>query len=245
MTRYIIGFDPGGARRLDETHGSSPHFGWAIFQVLPESESAFDRTHFALIRTGVADNAASAYTAVMNDPYLSGDNTIVAIGIDAPLGFDSTNDRELDRLLRHYYSHPVNAHILSQNSLRGAVIIQGMMIAREFYRQNPAILITESHPFIVMTQLGLERTQLCDLSAAGHPIDSRNCDRCCAVASAYSAIVMDAAMHGHNYAGWYNAHIGPSDTDAWSPPAFSPLAHQYWLPDLHRTTRGDDGCRTS
>src|SRR6266446_4384905 len=67
---------------------------------------------------------------------------IDGVGIDAPLWWSSgpSGDRKADNELRKY--GPVQA----PNSLRGAVLVQGVMLATRLRQLYPQISITEAHP---------------------------------------------------------------------------------------------------
>ena len=80
----------------------------------------------------------------------------VALGIDCPLWWSSGKGggRYADEWLRSTYKiHP--STVQSVNSLKGAVVVQGIMLAMMARRSFPSIPITESHPKALQKALGL------------------------------------------------------------------------------------------
>jgi predicted nuclease with RNAse H fold len=120
-----VGFDPGGKRR----------FGWCVVK--------FD-TDPLRIKGGVSDHAEAALTAAQRE--LSGPPA--AVGIDAPLfwtiGEDRAADREVRKLVRAAGGH--NGTVAHVNALRGACLVQGVLIARMAAETWPNAAITEAHP---------------------------------------------------------------------------------------------------
>ena len=78
--------------------------------------------------------------------------TILAAGIDAPLWWSSgkSGERNADRFVRGRLheagAKDVGGTVQSANSLRGAVLIQGVLLATALRRQWRELPITESHP---------------------------------------------------------------------------------------------------
>jgi predicted nuclease with RNAse H fold len=69
------------------------------------------------------------------------------VGIDCPLwwSLERGGGRRVDALLRRAYGiHP--GTVQSVNSLKGAVIAQGMLLAMQLRELSPDIEITETHP---------------------------------------------------------------------------------------------------
>jgi predicted nuclease with RNAse H fold len=80
---------------------------------------------------------------------LRGDGTLTlpsGVGIDAPLWWSKKEggSRKADEWIRDQYE--VGSSVLSINSLQGAVLVQGIILAKELRRVFPNIKITESHP---------------------------------------------------------------------------------------------------
>ncbi len=78
--------------------------------------------------------------------------TILAAGIDAPLWWSSGKggERKSDRFIRDILhragAKDIGGTVQSANSLRGAVLIQGALLAMALRRQWPRLPITEAHP---------------------------------------------------------------------------------------------------
>jgi predicted nuclease with RNAse H fold len=80
-----------------------------------------------------------------------------AAGIDAPLWWSSgkSSDRKADQVLRREYKiHP--GTVQTANSLQGAALIQGVMLANRLREQYPDISITEAHPKALLRALKLK-----------------------------------------------------------------------------------------
>ena len=73
-------------------------------------------------------------------------------GIDAPMWLSSAKrgDRKADRWLRCKYGNESPGKILAINSLYGAVLAQGAMLAVELRRRFPELPITEAHPGLLL-----------------------------------------------------------------------------------------------
>ena len=80
--------------------------------------------------------------------------TILAAGIDAPLWWSSGNsgDRAADQFLREQFNLS-GGTVQAANSLRGAVLIQGALLAMGLRRQSPNLAITEAHPKALLKAL--------------------------------------------------------------------------------------------
>ena len=124
--RYI-GFDPGGAGA----------FGWCVIHGngLP----------FNVTARGFADNAQEAVDASMT--VLAGEKPLAA-GIDAPLFWRTDGDRQVDadlrrRVVQRGGSGSTVNHV---NSLRGACLVQGILVAMLLRQKYHNLPLTESHP---------------------------------------------------------------------------------------------------
>lgn len=86
----------------------------------------------------------------------------LGVGIDAPLWWSSgqASRRKADEWIRRHYSIH-SGTVQSPNSLRGAALVGGMMLAcriREKYaKANRGVHITESHPKALLMALDLSR----------------------------------------------------------------------------------------
>lgn len=83
-----------------------------------------------------------------------------AAGIDAPLWWSSgkSSDRAADRFLRTEYSISAGT-VQTANSLRGAALVQGAMLAIRLRERFPRLMITEAHPKALLKALDLMTSQ--------------------------------------------------------------------------------------
>ncbi|WP_215779113.1 DUF429 domain-containing protein [Paludibacterium sp. B53371] len=123
----FLGFDPGGAGK----------FGWACLSV-SESGSLVD------IKTGVSSSAQSALKGAVGGSEM----VPVGVGIDAPLYWVTEGDRRADAQIRQRVcaTGGQSGTVAHVNSLRGACLVQGVMVAKQIAMQWPRTLITEAHP---------------------------------------------------------------------------------------------------
>jgi predicted nuclease with RNAse H fold len=79
-----------------------------------------------------------------------------SVGIDCPLWWSSGagGGRRADGWLRMTYKIP-SGTVQSANSLKGAVLIQGIVLAMKLRKSYPKVPITESHPKALLRALGL------------------------------------------------------------------------------------------
>ena len=77
------------------------------------------------------------------------------LGIDCPMWWSSrgSSDRRADKWLRSRYH--VGSTVQPANSLRGAVLVQGMMLAWRVREAFANVPITEAHPKALRTALNL------------------------------------------------------------------------------------------
>ena len=134
MGNYV-GFDPGGCGA----------FGWAVLsgETLP----------LRLCGCGTADHAEAAYEAATQCEGA----TINAVGIDAPLFWNPAGDRRADQMLRKAITQRGGSGgtVNSVNSLRGACLVQGMLVAMLCRQKSGGELpITEAHPKALLWLLG-------------------------------------------------------------------------------------------
>jgi hypothetical protein len=112
--RYVIGFDPGGQNA----------FGWAVL--------ACSDNQLTFIASGVCSNARDSLNGAAgkcpSDP--------IAVGIDAPLIWSESGDRQCDRFVRGAVLRKTAATgrragstVSHVNSLRGACLVQGVLVA--------------------------------------------------------------------------------------------------------------------
>lgn len=136
----LLGFDPGGENG----------FGWSVAKDAPTLP-------LTVRATGVVDNAQSAVDAAMAQ--VKKGESVVAVGIDAPLFWVATGDRNVDRIvrseLRGLGMPSLGGTVQAVNSLRGACVVQGMLTGVLLRAAFPEVLITESHPKALLWQLRL------------------------------------------------------------------------------------------
>ncbi len=141
MTDLILGFDPGG----------EDNFGWCVAQNNPN-------TPLQLVEMGVADNAHDAFEgakAIIAKVASLAD--VKACGIDAPLHWVDNGDRQVDKHVRDRIPQRdlASGTVQAVNSLQGACLAQGILIARLIQNACPHVKITEAHPKAAMWLLGI------------------------------------------------------------------------------------------
>ena len=129
----ILGFDPGG----------TGNFGWSI------CETAGGELQ-PPARTGLANHAWQAMDQVQEA--LPDNRSVLAAGIDAPLFWSKAGDRTVDVELRQalrdtrFPAAKLAATVQTANSLRGACVVQGLLLAKYLSETGWGLTITESHP---------------------------------------------------------------------------------------------------
>lgn len=208
----VVGLDPGGAGK----------FGWSVHPVTASPGSIVTP-----IVAGLGNNAEDVHGQVLAHLNTSG-ASLIAIGVDAPLGFDPANDRDVDHALRRTLAPSASGHVMSQNSLMGAVTIQGLLVVHLF-RASHGVRVTESHPWVVNSNGAYD---------CPHPHAPTDDDRCSSSLAAMSALAMLAGglplPLGAAGTRWVNLH-GLTCACGQCPggplrPAFMPVPHDYWLP---------------
>lgn len=83
-----------------------------------------------------------------------------AAGIDAPMWWSSgqSGDRKADRFLRARCRSA--GTVQAANSLRGACLVQGAMLAIRLRERFKSLPITEAHPTALLKALNLDRNQI-------------------------------------------------------------------------------------
>lgn len=123
----VAGFDPGGKKS----------FGWCVAEVRP----------WRVIDYGVV-SCAKAACGVAFDAVKNGN--LVAAGVDAPLtwardGGRRKSDEHIADWLRKNAQHSKGS-VQAINSLRGACVVQGFLLAEALSRKYSKILFTETNP---------------------------------------------------------------------------------------------------
>jgi predicted nuclease with RNAse H fold len=130
-----VGFDPGG----------SGAFGWAVV-----SGEAFP---LRLVDRGIAHHAHGAFNTAMD----CAGSKVNAVGIDAPLFWNPAGDRRADQMVRKAIMQlgSPSATVNSVNSLQGACLIQGILVAMMCQQKTAkGIPITEAHPKALLWLVG-------------------------------------------------------------------------------------------
>jgi hypothetical protein len=125
-TLHVVGFDPGGDQA----------FGWAAL--------SWDEGQVARFVSGTCSNAPDALHAAR----VSIPCEPAAFAVDAPLFWIPSADRKADQLIRKMVcaaggSSGTVSHV---NSLRGACLVQGVLVARMAAQAWPEAIISEAHP---------------------------------------------------------------------------------------------------
>lgn len=123
----FVGFDPGGKNA----------FGWAVLTTGMDGEPR------SLV-TGCCDTAPAAFGGAAGSLAAAP----AAVGIDAPLFWVEAGDRRADQTVRRaviaHGGH--NGTVGAVNSLQGACLVQGILVARHVHGTWPAVPVTEAHP---------------------------------------------------------------------------------------------------
>jgi predicted nuclease with RNAse H fold len=140
------------------------------------------------------------------------------VGIDAPLWWSSgrSSDRQADQWLRKRYGLS-GGEVQTANSLRGAVLAQGMMFVQRIRDIFPAVPVTETHPNAVLRALELDADRFYRRFSV--TVKARNKHERDAVISAVAAREGFCGRWKHDLA--VNRH--PSEQDP----------TQFWLASIH------------
>jgi hypothetical protein len=137
----VLGFDPGGER----------NFGWAVC-----IDSA-DGLH--VVDTGRADHAKGAIHCALKA--IPKGKIVAGAGIDAPMFWVFDGSREADRHIRAVIGRlgapsPVGT-VQHFNSLRGACVIQGLLVLKLLRQLYPNLPVTEAHPKALLWFMDIAR----------------------------------------------------------------------------------------
>lgn len=209
----VLGFDPGGEEG----------FGWCVLEdaeLLP----------LRVLKHGVTDRAELAVEAAR--AALPEKSVVRAAGIDAPLFWTPSGDRRVDQTLRNELRTLGAVHawgtVQAVNSLRGACLVQGMMLGVLIRRWKPGLVLTESHPKAYLWITGAATPQVhcnsihlrsMNQFACLHDVQALDHERDAAIAG------LCAWAMAHRAAGWRN--LFPDEVGSYSP-LEQPLG--YWMP---------------
>jgi predicted nuclease with RNAse H fold len=131
-----FGADPGGTRN------GKPCFGVAWIR------------KNGMFETSSTDCAHGAFRWIQKHSVVP-----LAMGIDSPLWWSSLKggERQVDVLLRKKYRDSIGQSVQSLNSLPGAVLVQGMMLACESRKHWKDLKITETHPRALLKAMHLNK----------------------------------------------------------------------------------------
>ena len=159
-----LGFDPGGEK----------HFGWAVCS--PKAHV------LQVLTTGKADHAKEAiYKALLTIP---NKGTVVGAGIDSPLFWAEGGKRDVDNLIRRAIqklgARSLGGTVQEINSLRGACLVQGALVAYLLHKRFPYITITESHPKALLYLMGIASKKMNPLNVSLEDLSEYiDCDQSC------------------------------------------------------------------
>lgn len=149
-----------------------------------------------------------------------------AVGIDCPLWWSSAagGGRAVDRWLRDTYKIS-SGTVQSVNSLRGAVVVQGVLLAMCLRRQWPNVLITEAHPKALLKALKLDGwTSIAREFELSGPDPAARSDH------ERDALLCAVAAREGARQKWRDLSLDPRPASELDPqqPAFGPVS--YWWP---------------
>jgi hypothetical protein len=207
-----LGFDPGGEKQ----------FGWTVC-------SSTGHT-LQVVTTGRASHAKEAMSKALSS--IPERRNVVGFGIDAPLFWAENGGRIVDRLVREAIKKlgaPSPAGTVQEvNSLRGACLVQGALVANLLHKRFPRITATETHPKAMLYLLGIANKQkkpasitLADLS------EYASCDKEYVSEHERDAILgaISAFAQRENRKGWRNIFL---EEERPVTPFNYPVA--YWMP---------------
>jgi hypothetical protein len=137
----FLGFDPGGEGK----------FGWAVCSDNDEG--------FQVIQTGIGDHAKAAIECALKA--IPKGESVAGAGIDAPMFWIFDGSREADRRIRAVIGRlgapSPGGTVQHFNSLRGACVIQGLLVLKLLRQLYPNLPVTEAHPKALLWLMGIAR----------------------------------------------------------------------------------------
>jgi hypothetical protein len=192
----FVGFDPGGEKK----------FGWTVLEATPKSLQFVG----AGTGTGVAEVITAALRVLRGPP--------AGVGIDAPLFWAQEGDRVADQVVRALViaAGGPSSTVMAVNSLAGACLVQGVLVAIQAHDLWPETQITEAHP-----------TALLHVCSAAHAFVDDVPELAQLGAHAQHAALAAYAAHA-----WVTKTVGWHDLAAQEPRKTLPggTAVAYWFP---------------
>ena len=194
-TLYAVGFDPGGHKA----------FGWAVVRYLDGIVS--------LTSSGTCSNALDAVTATQR----ACPTEPLAFAVDAPLFWIPSGDRNVDKIVRRMVCSAggTSGTVSHVNSLRGACLVQGIIVTDLAAKLWPRANVSEAHPKALLKVNSAARDfadKASDSAATEHERD--------AALAAFTAI-----SHVLRFEGWHDLAMREHGHHF---PAGKPVA--YWFP---------------
>ena len=207
----FLGFDPGG-RGTEKGETRKGRFGWSICKIQAGGGE------IKVIDTGLARDANEVVTAVIESLCCNNlqRDRVQAAGIDAPLIWTETGIREVDGIIQKAVKG-YNYRIQTINQLRGACLVQGVLLADQLYRKFK-LPITEVHPGALSCLLDI--STLCCISSLTLEMTEHEAD---ATLSAYAAWRM-----WENDPKWRNLFEFEKEAGPILCPLETPVS--YWMP---------------
>ena len=216
---FLLGFDPGGRTKQ--------RFGWCIL----EDENA---PPLKIFGAGSLGSAGEVLNEI--DKRLPKGANVLSAGIDAPLSWAFSGPRSADTEIRSKMGQHPDTSVQEVNSLRGACVAQGIMIAVLLRKTHKDLGITEAHPKAFLEMMGIRMDSTIESESlkkyfrdytkieGSNEIDVRD-----AAIAGYFAWVMAHSENNH-FDGWTNLF---SDSESMNPgsyflPIEGPLS--YWFP---------------
>jgi hypothetical protein len=141
--KVFLGFDPGGQGK----------FGWAVCIGGDDGLNVLD--------TGIADHAKEAVESALKVTPQGKSVAVAGAGIDAPMFWVFDEGLEADRLVRtalaRLGARSPGGTVQHFNSLRGACVIQGLLVLELMRRAYPTLPVTEAHPKALLWLMGIAR----------------------------------------------------------------------------------------
>ena len=117
------------------------------------------REHFGVATVDASGNTGCATVSSVDQAatWINASGPTLGLGIDAPMWWSACTGggRKADARLRRAYGI-ASGTVQSVNSLQGAVLVGGLLLASRMRAAVPGVPITESHPKALLLALGLD-----------------------------------------------------------------------------------------